>query len=99
MTTAFHSSYLAGRSPFWPTHFGDLADRVARTRLAAERRIAPEVLEVLREQNPQAPALVAQLAQGQTALVVSGQQVGLFLGPLYTLYKAATAVALARQLS
>jgi bacillithiol biosynthesis cysteine-adding enzyme BshC len=38
------------------------------------------------------------LASPGTAVVATGQQVGLFLGPLYTFYKAASAVAVARAL-
>ncbi len=57
-----------------------------------------ELVEILRAQNPwpsAGPALEA-LAQG-ARVVVTGQQVGLFGGPLFTPLKAATALARARQ--
>ena len=57
-----------------------------------------ELVDLLAAQNPSvgaAPA-IESLRQG-AGVVVTGQQVGLFGGPLFTPFKAATAIARARQ--
>jgi bacillithiol synthase len=61
-----------------------------------ERRLA--VVAALRKINGNSPSLEL-LAQSGTVAIVSGQQVGLFGGPCYTLYKALTALKLAHQLT
>ena len=105
MGRAFSASYLA-REPaacaFFPHDFRDAAARITRAREAAGRTVSPALAAVLREQQAALPASAARqanldaLIHGRCAVVVSGQQVGLFLGPLYTFYKAASAIAVAR---
>jgi bacillithiol biosynthesis cysteine-adding enzyme BshC len=74
---------------------------VAEMRFDQQRREA--LVEALAGQNsdggPEAKAHLAQLADPKTVAVVTGQQVGLFGGPVFAIYKALTAARLAAHLT
>jgi bacillithiol biosynthesis cysteine-adding enzyme BshC len=92
-----------------PFFSGDPADRaawadaIARTQ-AHDRRRA-EIAEIIaaqqarRDAPPQARDAGRLLADPRTVAIVTGQQAGLFGGPLFTLLKALTALKLADQVS
>ncbi|MEO7142836.1 MAG: bacillithiol biosynthesis cysteine-adding enzyme BshC [Bryobacteraceae bacterium] len=83
-------------APFYSHPQGDFERAAAEIDYPGERRAA--LVRVLREQNGDSPSLEL-LAKPGTVAVVTGQQVGLFSGPAYTIYKALTAARLARELT
>jgi bacillithiol biosynthesis cysteine-adding enzyme BshC len=72
------------------------AEAAGQIQYPAERRNS--MVRALAAQNPESPSLEI-LADPRSVAVVTGQQVGLFSGPAYTVYKAVTAARLARRLS
>jgi bacillithiol biosynthesis cysteine-adding enzyme BshC len=76
-------------------------DAIARTR--GYRRQGEAMADLLQEQQrirgapPEALAAAAQLRDPGTVAVVTGQQAGLFGGPLFTLLKALTTIRLAER--
>jgi bacillithiol biosynthesis cysteine-adding enzyme BshC len=84
---------------FYPSPPHDPESYLAAARqinLGVERRAA--LVSALREQNGPSASLDL-LSKPGTVAVVTGQQVGLFSGPAYTIYKALTAARLARELT
>ncbi len=83
---------------FYPhsfSHWDELVSAAQQMQFPDERRA--RMVAALRQANP-GSAFLDQLAQPGTVAVVTGQQVGLLSGPAYTVYKALTAVRIARQL-
>ncbi len=78
----------------------ELASRAPEV-LAAYKTDRARLCDALEEMNTswgagaETLANIARLREAETVAVVSGQQAGLFTGPLYTIYKALSAVKLA----
>src|ERR1700704_927171 len=79
--------------PFDPAAYAAAASQID---FPDDRRGA--LVSALRVQNGDSE-LLTKLAQPGTVAVVTGQQVGLFSGPAYTIYKAIAAAHVARQLT
>jgi bacillithiol biosynthesis cysteine-adding enzyme BshC len=105
-TTSLFTDFLAyspSVQPLYPRspHFGEwLRDEASSRRYDLARR--QQVSAILERQNkswnasPQTFSNISRLRAGAAA-VVTGQQVGLFGGPTFALYKALTAVKLAEE--
>lgn len=79
-----------------PSQESSFDTAASRIDYPGERRTA--MAKALAAQNPPSE-LLTRFARPGTVAVITGQQVGLFGGPAYTLYKALTAVKLARDLT
>jgi bacillithiol synthase len=106
-TSALNAAYLEDFSavaPFfeYPPTFPSVVRSAGEVQL--DPLVRKQVVEVLRVQNrrfgagAEVEANLDRLAGGAVA-IVTGQQVGLFSGPSYTIYKALTALRLAADLS
>lgn len=89
---------------FYSGHPHDFGSFQAVARAIAERYPhRAELADILEQQNralgcaEQTLSNVGRLREADTFAVVSGQQVGLFSGPAFTLYKALTVVRLAQE--
>jgi bacillithiol biosynthesis cysteine-adding enzyme BshC len=108
MASDFFAQFIAGEDaaasllparPMDPVAWDEAAERAGR-----RRTMQGVVGELQRQAASLSPSsardeAVAALGRPGTTCIVTGQQVGVFLGPLYTLHKAASAVARARWLA
>src|ERR1700704_3514632 len=92
----YHFDRVRAFYPYSPHDPESYAAAARQVNLSPERRAA--LVSVLRQQNGPGASLDL-LAKPGTVAVVTGQQVGLFSGPAYTVYKALTAVRAAREVT
>ena len=93
---AYHFDRVAKFYEHDPHDPESFARAAAQIQYPDDRRRA--MTEALRAQNGDSESL-GRFAQPGTVAVVTGQQVGLFTGPAYTIYKAIAAAHVARKLS
>lgn len=108
--TTFDNSPIRKFFPLSPFERGEaltkLADSIVQrsstgAAQAARQRVVAELRKQYDEVGVRNSAIERNLdllAKPTTLTVVTGQQVGIFGGPLYTLYKAVSSIALAREL-
>lgn len=92
----YHYDRVKHLYPYDPMNTASYLEAARSIDFPDDRRA--DLVAALRAQNGDSAAL-ATLAQPGAVAILTGQQVGLFSGPAYTIYKALTAVRLARQLS
>jgi bacillithiol biosynthesis cysteine-adding enzyme BshC len=107
MLEAFTPSFLAQdphATVFLSPSHSDPSLRRKALHEAASRRVEPAILDALDAMEARlAPstsrrANLEALSKEGTSVVVTGQQIGLFLGPLYTFSKALSAIQMAKRL-
>lgn len=97
----FARHYLAGDlNDFYQLGAGEVEAALAAPREAPREALAAALERYARRLSApkQVFAQLGRLAQPESRAVLTGQQAGLLLGPMYTLSKAASALALARRL-
>ena len=105
-TPSFRDAFFAGHAAacaLLPRHFADVKTRAQAVSEAAAQGLSSEVRdELVRQNTPFATDAtrrqLERLHHAGVTFVVTGQQVGLFGGPLYAMHKAASAIHLAAQL-